>query len=131
MKATVSCNGFAFLLFDISPYHFICNLDRAECPAFSIPRVFPPKLLHQMRRFRQQNSHAYTFKPLHNFATILRRPIRDKHVDMISAYLYPGISSLCSIALCRKTSLGQIAPCPVNTRFHLWFFRVQIKCIVR
>jgi len=46
--------------------------------------MFAPKLFPEMGKLHQQDSRAYAFKPLHNFADILRRTIGNEHMDMIA-----------------------------------------------
>ena len=86
MKSTVIYNGFAFLLFNVLLYHLVRDVALADRQITSRPEMSAPELLSQMRELQQQYARAYAFQPLHEFAHVLSRSIRYKHVYMIARH---------------------------------------------
>jgi hypothetical protein len=87
LKSTIIHNWFALLLINVLLYQFVRDVSRAHRKIAPRPEMPAPKLLSQIRKLGQQNSRAYPFQPLHDFAYVLIRAIRDKHVHMIARYL--------------------------------------------
>ena len=87
LKSTVISHGLAFLFFNKLLNHFVGNVARTDCQIPSRPRIQPKPFCYIMRKFRQQNPKAYALQPLHDLAYVLRRAIRDEHVNVVTGDL--------------------------------------------